>query len=507
MLRASVAADRHGARRSRSAPASRSTCALLAAEAARARAGHRGGAAYVAPDDAQAPDPGRPHGPRSARRRHHAGLGDHAPGRVLRARRAAARGGRPRLGQDGISALLVALGDGELGIVTDADVRAAVAAGRRRADAPVRDDRARRRCRRCRSRSSPSRPPSTCSRPAPSTWRCSTATRVCGILSAADLLGLDARSPIGAAPHDPRRRRRGWARPGGRRTCPSCSWLLVRAGVPSRDLGRVLSLAARRRRRPAGRLLDLAPRRRRRCRGRGSTSAAPPGGSSRSPPTRTTRSPTRDPRGRRRRRRSTRYFERLGTDVNAGLARCGIGVDNNGVLAGKRLWRMSKPDWLRTFDECLTRARRVAPDPRHGRVRLPARRRRAGGRAPSSPARIRAAREHPPVHAPDGARRPAGFPVALGFRGQLATDRDGEPGHARPQAGAIIPLVNLVRFHALATRRDDLADARPDRGGGQRRRARARTRRRAARGLRGDQPAAVRAPCGADRRRRGRRTT
>ena len=36
-----------------------------------------------------------------------------------------------------------------------------------------------------------------------------------------------------------------------------------------------------------------------------------------------------------------------------GLVRCGIGVDNNGVLAGKRLWRMSKSAWLRTFDECL----------------------------------------------------------------------------------------------------------------------------------------------------------
>ena len=82
------------------------------------------------------------------------------------------------------------------------------------------------------------------------------------------------------------------------------------------------------------------------------TSAAPPAGSSRWPPTRTTRSPT-----------PTRqpgeaaavdaYFARLGSDVNDGLARCGIGVDNNGVLAGNRLWRMSKSDWLRTFDECL----------------------------------------------------------------------------------------------------------------------------------------------------------
>jgi len=47
------------------------------------------------------------------------------------------------------------------------------------------------------------------------------------------------------------------------------------------------------------------------------------------------------------------YFARLGREVNEGLARCGFGVDDNGVLAGNRLWRMSKAQWLRTFDECL----------------------------------------------------------------------------------------------------------------------------------------------------------
>ncbi len=48
------------------------------------------------------------------------------------------------------------------------------------------------------------------------------------------------------------------------------------------------------------------------------------------------------------------YFAGFGGDVNAGLASCGIGVDNNGVLAGNRRWRMSRDDWLRTFQECLT---------------------------------------------------------------------------------------------------------------------------------------------------------
>jgi CBS domain-containing protein len=41
--------------------------------------------------------------------------------------------------------------------------------------------------------------------------------------------------------------------------------------------------------------------------------------------------------------------------------------------------------------------------------------------------------------------------VALGFRGQLAVGRDGDPpGRLDLKRGAIIPLVNLVRFHALA---------------------------------------------------------
>src|SRR6202035_3231031 len=47
------------------------------------------------------------------------------------------------------------------------------------------------------------------------------------------------------------------------------------------------------------------------------------------------------------------YFERLAKEVNAGLARCGFGVDNNDVLAGNSHWRMSRTDWLRTFEEVL----------------------------------------------------------------------------------------------------------------------------------------------------------
>jgi CBS domain-containing protein len=139
------------------------------------------------------------------------------------------------------------------------------------------------------------------------------------------------------------------------------------------------------------------------------------------------------------------YFERLGRDVNIGLERCGIGVDNNGVMAGNRRWRMSKLDWLRTFDECL-----AEPDESH-LVRATVAfdfRPAAGGLAVAADlsARIRAARDHPQFMRLM-ARAATGFPVALGFRGQLSTDSEGRLDLKR---GAIIPLVNLIRYHALS---------------------------------------------------------
>jgi CBS domain-containing protein len=72
----------------------------------------------------------------------------------------------------------------------------------------------------------------------------------------------------------------------------------------------------------------------------------------------------------------------------------------------------------------------------------------AGGLAVVSElnARIRAARDHPQFMRLL-ARSASGFPVAVGFRGQLSTDGD---GHLDLKKGAIIPVVNLVRYHALA---------------------------------------------------------
>ena len=177
------------------------------------------------------------------------------------------------------------------------------------------------------------------------------------------------------------------------------------------------------------------------------------------------------------------YFERLGEDVNDGLERCGIGIDNNGVMAGNRRWRMSKPDWLRTFDECLTE-----PDESHlvrATVAFDFRPAAVGLAVVADlSARIRAAREHPQFMRLL-ARSASGFPVALGFRGQLSTDGD---GHLDLKQGAIIPVVNLVRYHALAAGVTISPDARPDRGGGHGRRRSGPTRPSAERGVRGDRP-------------------
>jgi CBS domain-containing protein len=350
-----------------------------------------------------------------------------------------------RLGEEGVSALLVELGDGQLGIVTDADIRAAVAAGSITADTPVREL-ARPRV--------PTVPmgqlavEATVDMLAAGTEHIAVidGQQVCGIVSAGDLLGLDAHSPI-ALRHKilgaPDEAALVTAAGGLKRLFR----LLLGAGVSPRELGRVLSLqhdavVARlvdfsiRHHGPAPLAwawLDLGSAARREFtlasdQDNALAYATPAAGLE---------------------TEVDAYFERLGSDVNDGLVLCGIGLDNNGVLAGKRLWRMSSADWLSTFDECLREPSEshliratVAFDFR------PA----AGGLniAAELTQRIRTARNYPSFMRLM-ARTAAGYPVALGFRGQLATGRDGDPGGRLDlKRGAIIPLVNLVRFHALA---------------------------------------------------------
>ena len=334
--------------------------------------------------------------------------------------------------------------DDELAILTDAELRAWVASGHLDGETPVR----------------------AIARPAPTVPVGQLAVeatvdmlaagvehmavldgeRVCGLLSAADLLGLDARSPIalrhtilGAADEAVRER--------AAAHLPRLFALLVGAGVPSRDIGRVLSLQqdaltvrlidfSLSRNGPAPQAwawLDLGSAARREFtlssdQDNALAYATPPAGEEDA---------------------VDAYFARLGGEVNAGLARCGFGVDNDDVLAGNRLWRMSKADWIATFDACL----RAPSESRLIRASVAFDFRAAAGGLALTAAlteRIRAAREHPDFMRLV-ARTATGYQVALGFRGDLAVERRGaDAGRLDLKRGAIVPLVNLVRFHALA---------------------------------------------------------
>ncbi len=350
-----------------------------------------------------------------------------------------------RLGEAGVAALLVPLRPDVLGIVTDADIRALVAGGGG-IDEPVHAI----------ARSPVPAVPATQLAIEATVDMLAAGTehlvvrdgaRVCGILSAGDLLGLDALSPIalrhrilGAEDEDALVR--------AVAQLPRLFDLLVRAGVPPRDLGRVLSLqhdavvaqligfslAARGPAPLSWAWLDLGSAARREFtlasdQDNALAYADPPLGEEAA---------------------IDEYFRQLGADVNGGLERCGIGLDNNGVLARERKWRMSKSDLLRTFHDCLV-------DPGESQlIRASVAfdfRAAAGGLALTSELteQIRAGREHAQFMRLM-ARSATGYPVALNFRGQLATERDGAAaGRLDLKRGAIIPLVNLVRFHALAS--------------------------------------------------------
>jgi CBS domain-containing protein len=420
-----------------------STCALLSAQAGRRVLGTEAGAAYVAVS--------------MRKRLTYTGhtvhglleMGTTPVGAIMRPAvfcdpEDSLRDAAARLGRDGVSALLVRLDDESLGIVTDGAVRSAVAEGVP-LDAPVRQA----------ARSPlPTVPPEQLSIEATVEMLASGGEhlavveggRICGILAATDLLSLEARSPIalrhallGAADEEALVR--------AAAQIPKLFLLLIRAGVPPRELGRVLSLQhdtvvarlidfslARRGSAPlAWSWLDLGSAARREFtlasdQDNAFAYADPQDGAEEA---------------------VDGYFARLGGDVNEGLVRCGIGLDNNGVLAGNRQWRMSTRRWLETFDESMRE-----PDESH-LIRATVAfdfRSSAGGLtvAPELTERIRDARHHAQFMRLM-ARTATGYPVALGFRGQLTTGQHGDPdGRLDLKRGAIIPLVNLVRFHALA---------------------------------------------------------
>ncbi|MBV9416503.1 MAG: cyclic nucleotide-binding domain-containing protein, partial [Solirubrobacterales bacterium] len=306
-----------------------STCALFSAEAGRRVLGTASGAAYVAV---------------SMRKRiTYAGHTVHGlpdlgttPVALVMSRAEFCDPDEPlrtaaaRLGQNGISALLTRLGPDQLGIVTDASVRAALAVEGVPLDAPAR----------AAARTPvPTVPPTQLAVEATVEMLAAGSEHlvvvdgeeICGLLSATDLLGLDTRSPmalrhmlLGAPDEGTLVRAAG--------EIPKLFLLLSRAGVLPRDLSRVLSLQHDT---VVDRLIDFSIRKR---------GPAPIpwawldlGSAARREFTLASDQDNALAYGNVEAESAVEvdaYFALLGADVNDGLVRCGIGVDNNGVLAG-----------------------------------------------------------------------------------------------------------------------------------------------------------------------------
>jgi CBS domain-containing protein len=139
------------------------------------------------------------------------------------------------------------------------------------------------------------------------------------------------------------------------------------------------------------------------------------------------------------------YFARVAADVNAGLARSGLGEDNAGVLARDPRWRMSQSRWRDVFEECLKH-----PDRSHlVRAAVSFDFRHVGGGldiVPPLAAVVRDARRHPGFIA-RLARTATDWKVPLGRRGRVATDRD---GRVDLKIGGALPIANIARLHAFA---------------------------------------------------------
>ncbi|MBA2517409.1 MAG: cyclic nucleotide-binding domain-containing protein [Solirubrobacterales bacterium] len=139
------------------------------------------------------------------------------------------------------------------------------------------------------------------------------------------------------------------------------------------------------------------------------------------------------------------FFARVASDVNAALARCGLGEDEADVLARDPRWRMSESRWRAVFQECLE-----FPDRSH-LVRAAVSfdfRMVVGGLdvVPGLVEVIRDARRHPGFIR-RLARTVTDLKVPLGRRGQVATGSD---GCVDLKLGGALPIANVARLHAIA---------------------------------------------------------
>jgi CBS domain-containing protein len=139
------------------------------------------------------------------------------------------------------------------------------------------------------------------------------------------------------------------------------------------------------------------------------------------------------------------YFAGFAADVTQGLARCGFALDPNDVVASNKLWRMSEDRWVEVFRECLE-----SPDRSHLiRANVAFDFRQTSGPLDATPplvAVLREAKEHPDLLR-RLARTATDFKPPLGFRGSLPRGGDST---VDLKTGGVIPIANLARFFALS---------------------------------------------------------
>jgi CBS domain-containing protein len=137
------------------------------------------------------------------------------------------------------------------------------------------------------------------------------------------------------------------------------------------------------------------------------------------------------------------YFARLAGDVTRGLVRCGFALDPNGVVASNELWRMPARRWAEVFGQCLE-----TPDRSHLiRANVAFDFRQIAGSLEATPALVavlREAKDHPDLLR-RLARSATDFKPPLGFRGSLANGKGLDL-----KKGGTIPIANLARFYALS---------------------------------------------------------
>ena len=135
------------------------------------------------------------------------------------------------------------------------------------------------------------------------------------------------------------------------------------------------------------------------------------------------------------------YFRGMAEDVNRGLGRCGFEADTHGVLARSDEWRMSASAWVGVFRDCLEGADNcrllraaVAFDFRHvcGDLSIVPRLEEVMSETPQHP-RFKAGL----------AELGAEIRSPLGFRGRMG-------GRVDIKNSGLLPIQNLARYYALA---------------------------------------------------------